>query len=263
MNTISSGFNNYWDQINKVGGELGPMIIQGLILLLIVLILVKYLGRFLTVLLTKYGMPERKAAYSVTVLHILVLLVGALVVLNLVGFPGALLFRIIMVEAGADEVSESIMIEALAIGHEAIQSIITLQEEMREAVGKPKREVAIFKSDPELVAAVQARLGDRIPQLVATHTGRDERNAAMDVLREEIVEGFLAEDEMADAKAILRHLGKDLQLVQVLAKPGMAFLKRPELELGQIFNHRLDHGGYPPRSGIVQELDLSSDQCPV
>ena len=68
---------------------------------------------------------------------------------------------------------------------------------------------------------------------------------------------------MAEAKAVLRHTGKDLQLVQVLAKPGMAFLKRPELELGQIFNHRLDHGGDPPRSGIVQELHLSSDQRTV
>ena len=39
MNTISSGLSNYVDQLSKVGGELGPMIIQGLILLLIVLIL--------------------------------------------------------------------------------------------------------------------------------------------------------------------------------------------------------------------------------
>ncbi len=109
---------------------------------------------------------------------------------------------IIMVEAGADEVSEELMIEALAIGHEAIQPIITLQEEMREAVGKPKREVTIDAGDPELEAAVKARLGDRITQLVATYTGRDERNEAMDALREEIVDSFLAEDEMADAKAI-------------------------------------------------------------
>lgn len=97
MDTISSGLSNYVDQISKVGGELGPMIVKGMILLLIVLFLVKYLGKFLAVLLIKYGMPERKAAYSVTGLHILVLLVGALVVLNLVGFPGALLFRVIMV----------------------------------------------------------------------------------------------------------------------------------------------------------------------
>ncbi len=96
MNTISSGLNSYVDQISKIGGELGPMVVQGMILLIIILFLVKYLGRFLAVLLIRYGMPERKAAYSVTGLHIIVLLVGALVVLNLVGFPAALLFRVIM-----------------------------------------------------------------------------------------------------------------------------------------------------------------------
>ena len=97
MDTLSSGLSSYVDQISKVGVELGPMVVKGMILLVIVLILVKYLGRFLAVLLIKGGMPERKAAYSVTGLHILVLLIGALVVLNLIGFPGALLFRVIMV----------------------------------------------------------------------------------------------------------------------------------------------------------------------
>ena len=72
------------------------MVVKGMILLVIVLILVKYLGRFLAILLIRYGMPERKAAYSVTGLHIIVLLIGALVVLNLVGFPATLLFRVIM-----------------------------------------------------------------------------------------------------------------------------------------------------------------------
>ncbi|MBW1781094.1 MAG: mechanosensitive ion channel family protein [Deltaproteobacteria bacterium] len=97
MDTVSSGLSSYVDQLSKVGGELGPMVVKGMILLVLVLILVKYLGRFLSVLLIKAGMPERKAAYSVTGLHILVLLIGALVVLNLIGFPGALLFRVIMV----------------------------------------------------------------------------------------------------------------------------------------------------------------------
>jgi small conductance mechanosensitive channel len=97
MNSLSSGLSNYVDQVSKVGGELGPMVVKGMILLIIVLILVKYLGRFVSALLIKAGMPERRAAYSVTGLHILTLLVGALVVLNLVGFPAALLFRVIMV----------------------------------------------------------------------------------------------------------------------------------------------------------------------
>lgn len=97
MNSVSSGLTSYVDQVSKVGGELGPMVIKGMILLIIVLILVKYLGRFLSAILIKMGMPERRAAYSVTGLHILVLLIGALVVLNLIGFPAVLLFRVIMV----------------------------------------------------------------------------------------------------------------------------------------------------------------------
>ncbi len=97
MNTMSSGLTNYVDQISKVGEELGPMVIKGMILLLIVLILVKYLGNLVSSLLIKMGVPERRAAYSVTGMHVLVLLIGALVVLNFIGFPAALLFRVIMV----------------------------------------------------------------------------------------------------------------------------------------------------------------------
>jgi len=97
MDTLSSGVNAYVEQISTIGGEFGPMAVKAAILLVIVLVLVKYLGRFVAMLLIKYGMPERKAAYSVTGLHILVLLIGALVVLNLVGFPGAMLFRAIMI----------------------------------------------------------------------------------------------------------------------------------------------------------------------
>ena len=97
MDTLSSNVNAYVEQISNIGGQFGPMAVKAAILLVIILFLVKYLGRFVAILLIKYGMPERKAAYSVTGLHILVLLIGALVVLNLVGFPGAMLFRAIMI----------------------------------------------------------------------------------------------------------------------------------------------------------------------
>lgn len=97
MTDVPSGLTNYVDQISKVGSELGPMVVKGMILLIIVLILVKYLGKLVSSILIKAGMPERRAAYSVTGMHILVLLIGALVVLNFIGFPAALLFRVIMV----------------------------------------------------------------------------------------------------------------------------------------------------------------------
>ena len=97
MDTVSSGLTNYVDQISAVGNELGPMVVKGMILLIIVLVLVKYLGNLVSSLLIRAGVPERRAAYSVTGLHILVLLLGALVVLNFIGFPAPLLFRVIMV----------------------------------------------------------------------------------------------------------------------------------------------------------------------
>lgn len=97
MGAASTKFSNYVNEISRIGGEFGPMLLKAMILLLIVLILAKYLARFLVPLLVKAGMSDRKAAYSVTGLHILVLLIGAIVVLSMVGFPGALLVRMIMV----------------------------------------------------------------------------------------------------------------------------------------------------------------------
>ena len=47
---------------------------------------------------------------------------------------------ILMVEAGADELPEDLMLEALRTGHEAMQPIIELQEKMRAELGKPKYE---------------------------------------------------------------------------------------------------------------------------
>ncbi len=44
-----------------------------------------------------------------------------------------------MVEAGAEEVSEDIMLEAIMFGHEEIKRIVAFQEEIIEAVGKEKK----------------------------------------------------------------------------------------------------------------------------
>jgi hypothetical protein len=97
MGAASNNLSNYINEISRIGGEFGPMLGKGMILLLIVLILAKYLARFLVPLMVKVGVSDRKAAYSVTGRHILVLLIGTIVVLGMVGFPGALLVRVVMV----------------------------------------------------------------------------------------------------------------------------------------------------------------------
>jgi len=69
---------------------------------------------------------------------------------------------IVMVEAGAHEVPESIIIDALKFGQTALQDIVKLQQRMREAIGKPKFEFTPAKSNPAVIEAVRAVVGDRL-----------------------------------------------------------------------------------------------------
>ena len=55
-----------------------------------------------------------------------------------------------MVEAGADQVSEDDMLEALMFGHEAIKKLCEFQEKIIKEIGKPKREVSLYKVDENL-----------------------------------------------------------------------------------------------------------------
>jgi polyribonucleotide nucleotidyltransferase len=91
---------------------------------------------------------------------------------------------IIMVECGADEVDEATMVKALRAGHEAIQDVIRIQEEMRAQVGKPKSEYVPAKSNADLAERIRARVESQVANIVATRTDRDEREAELDDLRD-------------------------------------------------------------------------------
>src|SRR5690606_28516530 len=108
---------------------------------------------------------------------------------------------IIMVEAAANEIPEDLMVEALAFGHQALQPIITLLDEMRTAVGKEKREPTISAVDSAIVDATKGRIGGRIADVIARTTEREDRNEALDELRDEVVDSFLSEDETMEPKA--------------------------------------------------------------
>ncbi|WP_102262231.1 polyribonucleotide nucleotidyltransferase [Mesobacillus jeotgali] len=60
-----------------------------------------------------------------------------------------------MVEAGADEVPEEVMLEAIMFGHDEIKRLIAFQQEIVAQVGKEKREITLFEIDKELEAEVR------------------------------------------------------------------------------------------------------------
>jgi polyribonucleotide nucleotidyltransferase len=94
---------------------------------------------------------------------------------------------ILMVEAGADEVPEDLMLEALKLGHEAMQPLIELQNQMRAEIGKPKFAYTPVLPDPTVEEAARAWLGDRLREAIAQNPGKEAQTAALTALRGELV----------------------------------------------------------------------------
>ena len=112
---------------------------------------------------------------------------GSLLDLRIAGTGDA----IIMVEAGADEVPEEIILQALQQGHEAYQNVIRVQEEIRQAVGKPKREWPTFEASEEVTQAVGEQLAGRILPAFEQAQIKEERHESLDRLRAEVVDSLI------------------------------------------------------------------------
>src|SRR5438128_11435733 len=93
---------------------------------------------------------------------------------------------VVMVEGGASMLPEQVVLEALFAAHEGLQPLIALQEELQRLVGKPKRAVAAPKVDTGLEQQVRE---SGLPKLRAglANPGKQERYAALDAAREEVV----------------------------------------------------------------------------
>ena len=105
-----------------------------------------------------------------------------------------------MIEVGANEVSEEILLEAMRRGHAAIQDVIAMQKRMAASVGKPKNAGVRVMLDPELLDQVDSLARQRLEELVAASLSREERRQAEDELLAKVIEELGDEVEKGDAK---------------------------------------------------------------
>lgn len=98
--------------------------------------------------------------------------------LNLAGTKDA----IMMVEAGAKEVDDEAMVGAILFGHEEIKKLCAFQEEIVAAVGKPKREMDLYKVPADIDAAVRAYADKALDEALAEfdRTARQTKQDAVD-----------------------------------------------------------------------------------
>jgi len=147
---------------------------------------------------------------------------------------------IVMVEGGARMLPEALILEALFTAHEALQPLITLQEGLRNQVGKPKRTVTPAAVDTALEAQVREAALPRLKAALAK-TGKHERYEALDAVAAEVVPMLGAGDparEKAVGTAVSR-LKKNI-FREMIVKEG----------------HRIDGRGLGDVRNITCEVDI-------
>jgi len=117
---------------------------------------------------------------------------------------------ILMVEAGAKEVSEEVILEALEFGHQAIKKLIDFQEEFKARVGVPKREVSLQLIEPKLEEDVRAYATEKIAEALR-HVDKLEREKAIDEIKDETIEKLITlyEEREADISQVLSKIEKE------------------------------------------------------
>ena len=97
--------------------------------------------------------------------------------------------RVMMIEAGGDEIPEEVMLKAIDFGFNECQKLVRFQEEAMEKFGKKKLEPVLYTVDENIANDVKEFAFDMLKEAMYI-TDRDERNAKLDEINSKIKEQF-------------------------------------------------------------------------
>ena len=96
---------------------------------------------------------------------------------------------IVMVEGGAERVSEQVIVDAIYRAYEDVLNIVEAQEKLRELAGKPKRRVTPKSKDEELFNRIKSDWSDRVEEALNIHA-KLERREALNLIELEALESL-------------------------------------------------------------------------
>ena len=102
-----------------------------------------------------------------------------------------------MVEAGSKEVSEEDMLDALMFGHEAVKELCAFQEEIIGEIGLPKMEYEHLEIEDSLREEIKELAADKLDKAMRIKA-KLEKYAAIDAVKEEVVNKYVAKNEGMD-----------------------------------------------------------------
>ena len=123
---------------------------------------------------------------------------------------------ITMVEAGAKEIPEAVLRDALRKGQEVNGTVAEMQSELLAMTGKPKRQHAAAAESKALEAEVSDLVGGRLKE-AADRLGKEERNEATDELQQETIDRFSEEQEASAIRSAFEAVLKDAVRTSILS----------------------------------------------
>lgn len=142
---------------------------------------------------------------------------------------------IMMVEAGANEVPEDIVLDAIMYAHEEIKKIVEWIEEIVSEVGKPKREVNLYKPPADIDEAVREYATAKMRQAILTYD-KQERLDNMDAVEREAKEHFaeIYPENTKDIDSVLYNITKE-QVRKMILDDGIRPDNRKRTEIRPIW----------------------------
>ena len=153
---------------------------------------------------------------------------------------------IMMVEAGAQEVPENVMLDAIMFAHEEIKKIVEFIEQIVAEVGKPKMDVELYKVPEDIDTAVRNYAEGKMREAIQTYD-KLERQENMDAVEEETKAYFeeIYPDNSKDINSVLYNITKE-QVRRMILDEGV----RPDnRKLDEIRPLWIDHGVLPRTHG--------------
>ena len=153
---------------------------------------------------------------------------------------------IMMVEAGAEEIPEDVMLDAIMFAHEEIKKIVEFIEQIVAEVGKPKMEVELYKVPEDIDQAVRDYAVDKMRTAIQTYD-KMERLENMDAVEKETKEHFeeIYPDNAKDIGNVLYQITKEQVRGMILDENIRPDNRKPD-EIRPLW---IDHGVLPRTHG--------------
>ena len=116
--------------------------------------------------------------------------------------------KIVMIEAGADQIPDDLMLKAIMTGHEEIKKMVAFINDIKAQIGKPKFEFESMEVDHDLFDAVEAMVGEQVKVALDTDD-KNVRDARLQPIIDAVHEKF--DEQCEDNTAVLDEIMYKLQ----------------------------------------------------